>query len=173
VASKKFAEKAAFEFVEKEKTHFDIVTILPSFILGPAEGVVESSRDISSLNIVNRYISTQTEFERGIPSHHEVDVRDVALALVLAYENPQASNQRYLVSNEPFAYEEIVEFAHKEFPGKTKAIAAQPYSLDSRMKIDNSKSKKELGLTYRTKHETFRDSIANLLELKQQGKLLE
>jgi hypothetical protein len=65
-----------------------------------------------------------------------------------------------------------VELAHKDFAGKTKAPAPTNLPLPEYMKIDNSKSKNDLGLTYRKKNETFHDSIANILELRQQGKLL-
>eukprot|EP00026_Physarum_polycephalum_P013876 Phypoly_transcript_14329.p1 GENE.Phypoly_transcript_14329~~Phypoly_transcript_14329.p1 ORF type:complete len:233 (+),score=45.49 Phypoly_transcript_14329:244-942(+) len=51
-ASKKLAEKAAFDFVANEKPAFDVVTILPSFMFGPAERVAEVMRDVSSLQYV-------------------------------------------------------------------------------------------------------------------------
>lgn len=65
-----------------------------------------------------------------------------------------------------------MEVAHKDFNGKTKAPAPTNLPLPTYMKTDNSKSKTELGLVYRKKNVTLHDSIANLLELRQQGKLL-
>jgi hypothetical protein len=57
--------------------------------------------------IINNYISTKTEIDPAMPHHYQVDVRDVALAHVLAYENPKASNQRYLLAAEPFSYRDV------------------------------------------------------------------
>lgn len=34
-ASKTFAEKGAWDFVEKEKPNFDVATICPPFVFGP------------------------------------------------------------------------------------------------------------------------------------------
>eukprot|EP00026_Physarum_polycephalum_P020600 Phypoly_transcript_23285.p1 GENE.Phypoly_transcript_23285~~Phypoly_transcript_23285.p1 ORF type:complete len:183 (+),score=36.60 Phypoly_transcript_23285:32-550(+) len=172
MASKKLAEKAAFDFIEKEKPKFDLVTILPSFVFGPAESSAETASDISSLKLILEYITTKTEIEPSLPFQHQVDVRDVALAHVLAYENPKSSNQRYIVSAEPFSWQEIVEVAHKDFPGKTNAPTPANLPLPQYMKIDNSKSRNELGLAYRKKNVTLHDSIANILELRQQGKQL-
>jgi nucleoside-diphosphate-sugar epimerase len=45
-----------------------------------------------------------------------VDVRDVALAQVLAYENPKSSGQRYLITAEPFAWEEVKLFNYFNYP---------------------------------------------------------
>jgi len=177
MASKKLAEKASFDFIEKEKPHFDIVTLLPSFVFGPAEAVAETTGDISSLQRINKHITIKTDIEAPSPIQHQVDVRDVALAHVLAFETPIASNQRYLITEGPFSYHEIVEVAHKEFPGKTKAppltAPPPPLSLFPYMIIDHSKSERELGLKYHPRDVTFYDSIANLIELHNQGKLVQ
>jgi hypothetical protein len=66
----------------------------------------------------------------------------------------------------------VVEIAHKDFKDKTKAPPLSSPLLPQYIKLDTSKSQNELGLVYRSKEVTFHDSIANLLELKQQGKLL-
>jgi hypothetical protein len=44
--SKAFAEKAAWEFVEKEKPSFTLATILPTLVFGPIVGTHESGRKL-------------------------------------------------------------------------------------------------------------------------------
>ena len=66
----------------------------------------------------------------------------------------------------------MVEIAHKDFKGKTNAPPLTIPPLPEYYKVDNSKSRNKLGLVYRKKEVTIHDSIANLIELKQQGKLV-
>lgn len=47
LASKTFAEKAAWDFVESEKPSFTMSTIVPPIILGPALQPVESLKDLN------------------------------------------------------------------------------------------------------------------------------
>ena len=47
-ASKVKAERAAWEFVEKEKPQFDIVTIMPPLVFGPIEQQVDSPESLNT-----------------------------------------------------------------------------------------------------------------------------
>lgn len=53
IASKTFAEKAAWEFLEKEKPAFTLSTILPPLVFGP---VSQSISSLDSLNTSNKFI---------------------------------------------------------------------------------------------------------------------
>jgi len=65
----------------------------------------------------------------------------------------------------------VVELAHKEFAGQTTAPPIAHPALPQYWKIDNSKSKTDLGIKYRPKEETQRASISDLISLKKNGKL--
>jgi len=167
IAAKALSEKAAFDFIDQEKPNFDIVTLLPSFVFGPVEKSATTNGGLSSMRFIKEYITTKSEIEPVHPWHLQVDVRDVAMAHVLAYENAKASNQRYLLVNQPFSWQGVVEIAQKFFEGKTHTPPLNHLPLPSYLKVDNSKSKNELGIAYRMKNVTFYDSIKSLLEMQK------
>jgi nucleoside-diphosphate-sugar epimerase len=107
-ASKTFAEKAAWDFVQKESPHFDIITILPPLVFGPGEHDVT----LDSLNESNAQIwrIITGAKESKIPPTvvwRWVDVRDVAAAHVAAIDPSVRGNQRFLVSGGEFNWQKV------------------------------------------------------------------
>ncbi|CAL5010564.1 unnamed protein product [Urochloa decumbens] len=84
--SKTLAELEAFAYAAK--TGLDIVTICPSLVIGPLMQPTVNT----SVKVFLGYIKGDQEtVQNGFKNL--VDVRDVADALLLAYENPQASGR--------------------------------------------------------------------------------
>ncbi|KAG8937757.1 methylglyoxal reductase (NADPH-dependent) gre2 [Tulasnella sp. 408] len=104
-ASKVLAERAAWDFVEKNKgnINFDLVTVLPSFVFGPTIHEVTS---LASLNLsIQQFHDYTTHHELPTPAEKltappmdMVDVRDTALIHVLALEKPEAGGERFIAS---------------------------------------------------------------------------
>jgi dihydroflavonol-4-reductase len=87
--SKVASEKAAWAFAKEHG--MDLVTVCPGLILGP-----NFYKHTASTINVSVFINNQVPFR--FPFHPSiVDVRDVAEAHILAYENPKAAG-RYLAS---------------------------------------------------------------------------
>ena len=117
-ASKTFAEKAAWEFLEKEKPNFTISTINPPMVFGP---IVHALDSLENLNTSNERIrnAVQGKFKDEIPPsgvHLWVDVRDVAEAHVNAFEKSEAANKRFFVTAGYFSNKEITQIIKKNFP---------------------------------------------------------
>lgn len=92
--SKTLAERAAWAFMTEESPDFELTTILPVAVMGPALG-----EQISGSNgIVQRMLSGETT---GYPNLYIpiVDVRDVAAAHVAALTAPEAAGRRILVAS--------------------------------------------------------------------------
>jgi dihydroflavonol-4-reductase len=87
--SKLESEKAAWEYAKEQR--LNLVTICPGLILGP-----NFYKHTASTVNISAYINNQVPF-RFTFQPSVVDVRDVAHAHILAYENKEASG-RYLVS---------------------------------------------------------------------------
>jgi nucleoside-diphosphate-sugar epimerase len=118
-ASKKFAEKAAWEFVEREKPDFDIATMCPPYVFGPIEPVLQTN--LESLNTSNTLISSAIlgKFKDGIPPTNAflwIDVRDLALGHVLAVEKADAGNKRFFFTAGHFSNKQVVDVVRKNFP---------------------------------------------------------
>lgn len=168
-ASKTFAEKAAWDFLEKEKPNFSIATINPPMVFGP---IVHALDSLENMNTSNQRIlsAAQGKFKDEIPPsgvHLWVDVRDVAEAHVAAFEKPEAANKRFFTTAGYFSNKEICQIIKKSFPGfKDLPGESTPggdypegtpdqglYSYNNKRSIDI------LGLKYKTLEQSIVDSV--------------
>ncbi|KAL3247155.1 hypothetical protein ABHI18_012511, partial [Aspergillus niger] len=166
-ASKTFAEKAAWDFVEKEKPNFDIATINPPFVFGP---VVHYLNSLDAINTSNQKVSNliQGKWKDAIPPSGTflwVDVRDVALAHVRAIEVPEAGGQRFFVTAGYYSNKEIADIVRETLPeledkfppkGSSSDLPADIYSYD------NKRSVEVLGIQYRTLKQSIADTAKSL-----------
>ncbi|KKK14596.1 hypothetical protein ARAM_005838 [Aspergillus rambellii] len=168
--SKTFAEKAAWEFVEKEKPNFDLATINPPLVMGP---VVHYLNSLDAINTSNGRISN---IVRGLSKDATpptatflwVDVRDVALAHVRAIEVPEAGGNRFFITAGNYATKDIVDIIRKSFPELEDRLPPKtdPSDLpDDVYGYDNSKSIRVLGIKYHTLKEAVVDAVKSLLAI--------
>jgi nucleoside-diphosphate-sugar epimerase len=103
VKSKTIAERAAWDFLEREGNGLELSVVNPVGIFGPAFGT-----DLSSSLELMRMMLT-----RGVPvippiSTSIVDVRDVASLHLLAMTHPAAAGERFLaVAGPPMTFAEL------------------------------------------------------------------
>ena len=97
------------EFVQKENPGFSITTLCPPMVYGPP---IHSPPSLNELNESNsqlwKIISSGKDAEvpdARVPLY--VDVRDIAMAHVLAMENPKAANQRYTCVSAQYSNQEV------------------------------------------------------------------
>ncbi|KAH1153834.1 hypothetical protein GLYMA_18G091500v4 [Glycine max] len=105
--SKTLAEDAAWKFVKEN--NIDMVTINPAMVIGPLLQPVLNTSAASILNVIN---GAQT-FPNA--SFGWVNVKDVANAHILAYENASA-NGRYCLVERVAHYSEIVKILRDLYP---------------------------------------------------------
>jgi nucleoside-diphosphate-sugar epimerase len=93
----------------------------------------------------------------------------VAQAHFLAYTKSEAANQRYIVTAGSYSYQQAVDIIRSKFPElKDKLPEGQAgAALPPIYELDTSKVRTQLGLTFRTKEETFVDTVNSLLELEK------
>ncbi|KAH7014739.1 NADPH-dependent methylglyoxal reductase-like protein GRE2 [Ilyonectria destructans] len=165
-ASKTFAEKAAWDFVETAKPNFSLSTINPPLVFGPA---VQSLSSLDSLNTSSQYIRS---FITGPPKEEIpptmspiwVDVRDAALAHVLAAETVEAANKRFLVTAGYFSNRKVVDIIRQNFTEYHSVLppeSAKGGDLPEGgvFKINNKRSIDILGLKYRSFEDCIVDTI--------------
>ncbi|KZW00979.1 ketoreductase [Exidia glandulosa HHB12029] len=152
--SKTFAERAAFDFMERTKPKFDIVILDMPFIYGP----MKNQQSLKSLNtssaVVYSLISSTPS--AGVPPTQVplwVDVRDVARAHVLALKGgPEIGNKRFLIhADGTYTFGQVVDIVKKKFPHLAERLPTQSGAKvdgDGEYSSDNAKSKSELGLAY-------------------------
>ena len=175
-ASKKFAEKAAWEFLETEKPSFDIVVLNPPMVYGPLRHSVPSVKDLneSTARIYNLFVNAKADDELppdGMPSY--VDVRDLAEAHWLAATTPEASNSRMIICGGRVSSQNISDVLREKVPElqeKTprgvpgeNLLAKNAYFCSSEM------AQRVLGLRFRSQEETFVDLAKQLVKLEKKS----
>jgi dihydroflavonol-4-reductase len=182
--SKTLAEKAEWEWLEKEGGGMEMASVNPVGIFGPVIGGGSST----SLELPTRLLNGQLP---GLPnlSFGFVDVRDVASLHLLAMTKAQAAGQRYLAISDELAVstKEIAEILKSGLPGPDVKKVPTRMLLSWLLKIvghfdstvalivpelgrvrptSNAKAKQELGRVPRSASEAIVDSEKSL---KQYG----
>jgi nucleoside-diphosphate-sugar epimerase len=180
--SKTMAERAAWEFVEREKPPFDLVAINPFLIIGPSL--------VPSLNVSNQiFVDLLKGTYPGIVSltWGFVDVRDVAEAHVRAMETPSA-NGRYICAGETGSMRHVVDLLRQKGWGDGRKLPSmgldnavgnvvvklgsylQPTGVGSYLRThvgrvpryDTSKIRRELGMQFRPVDQSVLETIDDL-----------
>ncbi|OSX56416.1 hypothetical protein POSPLADRAFT_1068108 [Postia placenta MAD-698-R-SB12] len=151
-ASKTLAERAAWEFMEKNqgKVQWDLVVLNPPYVYGPILQEVGSPEALNeSMRECNSWL----------------DVRDLGKAHVLAIQTEAAGGERIIVCSGPWKWQDWINAARKagaDIPaGDTSYDAAKATHLT---RYDIAKANSILGLTYRTMDETTRDILDDFKE---------
>lgn len=181
--SKTVAEREAWK-IAGGQTQWDLVTINPSFVMGPA---LSQRTDGTSTDFMRSMADGR--FKMGVPalSFGVVDVRDVAQAHILAGYTEQAEG-RHIVSATDHSMLEMAEmlrhgfgdkypFPKRELPrlllfavGPTQGFPWKflKRNLGYALRFDHQKSKQALSMEYRPVADTL---AAHLEQLEQDGLL--
>ncbi|XP_057496266.1 tetraketide alpha-pyrone reductase 1 [Actinidia eriantha] len=153
--SKTLAEQAAWEFCKENK--MDLVTVLPSFVVGPS-----LSPDLSTTaSDVLGLLQGKTEKFQCHGRMGYVHIGDVANCHILVYEHKNAHG-RYLCSSTVLDNNELVLRLSARYPAfpipKRFETLVRPY-----YELNTSKLR-SLGFKFKSIEEMFDDCIASLTE---------
>ena len=166
--SKVLAERKAWELVDQhnaahpERT-VKLVTILPGSVIGPPVG---SRVDGYSVNILTDLLNGSL-LEGGVLNFNfsDVDVRDVAAAHIAAAERATAKGRYLLTRPTPTHGLDYVPLLRPLFPTRTLPTkAAGPWAFKE-YRMDNSRSKTDLGIAYIDQRTSVNDMVAKLIEI--------
>jgi len=156
--SKTIAEKAAWEFIEREESGMELTCVCPGAMLGP---ILEKDFGTSA----NMVIKIMDGSSPAIPriGFDVVDVRSVAKLQILAMESAKAASQRYIGSAGYISFKGMAQLLKPEFPqlripslvmpdflvrlfsNFEKALKPILLDLNTQRKLDHSKASRELG----------------------------
>ncbi|KAL0324806.1 UNVERIFIED_CONTAM: Cinnamoyl-CoA reductase 1 [Sesamum radiatum] len=146
--SKTVAEAEAWEYAKKNG--LDVVTVCPAFVLGP---MLQHATNASSLALVKLLKEGYEEAENKV--RKIVDVRDVAEALKLVYEKPEAEG-RYICTAHTIKTQDMVQILREIYPNYNYP---KSYKEGSDLAEMSSEKLQRLGWKYRTLKETLVDSV--------------
>ncbi|MFS8081815.1 MAG: NAD-dependent epimerase/dehydratase family protein, partial [Ginsengibacter sp.] len=180
--SKTLAERKAWEIAESQD-QWDLITINPSLVLGPALNAQQTTSE--SMNILKMLGDGKMKLGAPRLGMGIVDVRDVADAHFAAGFTPQAHG-RYITSAHNTDTLELAKVLLPKygdhFPLPKKALPkwllmiigplASPLftrkyirnNVNVPFKANNSKIKKDLGVSFRPLKETMEDSFQVLID---------
>ena len=156
--SKAMAERAAWDFIEKDQSGMSLTTICPGAILGP---VLEKDFGTSA-NIVIKSMDVSMPAVPKI-GFDMVDVRSVAELHILAMEKTEAAGQRFVGSSGFLSFAEVTGILKEAYPDRKipkgtlpsflvrlisnfdKTLKPILIDLDVERKVDNSKAVELLG----------------------------
>lgn len=177
--SKKFAEKALWDFIENEKPNFTGTTVNPPLIFGP---LIHQIDKISQINTSSNFIYSLLHRQPAEdPSSYSekanlwADVRDVAFAHVAPLADPaKFSGERLFVTSGYYSDQDILDIANKHFPAlKGKIAVGNPgtgsRAIESVSRYDNEKTTKLLDIKYISLDKSLSETIETLVELDEKN----
>ncbi|THH09441.1 hypothetical protein EW145_g2001 [Phellinidium pouzarii] len=152
-ASKTLAERAAWDFVEKHKSEisWDLTVLNPPYVFGPILHEVVAPDALNS-SVAAFYEAIFTNHKTPAELAHTqagwTDVHDVARGHVLALEVPAAGGELDAVNE-------------LKIPGVYAPVGSPGAGEDFQYttRLDNTKARTVLGLEFRDKRATARDSV--------------
>lgn len=161
IKSKTLAEKAAWDFIDKEGNGLELSVINPVGVFGPALGKDYSTSIGLIKSILDGTMTETLPFVFGA-----VDVRDVADIHLLAMLNPEAKGERFLATADGvISMYDAAEIIKKERPDLSSKIAdLQPLDESLYLSMSNQKARTILGWNPRSKEESIlatADSLAD------------
>jgi len=173
-ASKKFAEQAAWKFIEEEKPSFDLVSLCPPATFGPLRHSITTIKDLNESNSRFWKYCCQSSKDAPMPYmpvHTYTDVRDLARAHVQAITVPEAGNERFIVCARQFSFQEICDILRDNFsdlddrtPIGKPGTSSLPHGAYD---CDNSKVRKILGVEFRSLKDTVTELAKQLLDIEK------
>jgi len=177
-ASKKYAEKAAWAFVDREKPGFDLVVLNPPSVYGPMvdPSIFASPSELpeSVFTVQNNLLRAGLTAESDMPAtrlHLYLDVRDLAQAHLLAATVPAAGGQRFVICAEQgnMSMQRMANLLRERLPEVADRVPvgnpAQESLGEGVFGASSQKAMEVLGLRFRTPAETIGDVGAQLVSL--------
>ncbi len=143
--SKTIAEKAAWDFMQEDRSGMELTTILPGVILGK---VLEDDFGTTASIIIKI-------LDRSLPAVPKigfeiVDVTSLANLLLIAMEAPQAAGNRYIAAAGYLTFKEIAQLLKQKYPERKISTRELPNIIARFLSIFETSLKPillELGVT--------------------------
>ena len=162
--SKTIAERTAWDFIEREGGGTELVTVNPTFILGPA--LTGQAR--SSLQLIKAMLDGMMPVVRR-QRFDVADVRDVADLHIRAMAAPGAAGKRYLAlaDGPTISFLQLAQILRERLGPLAKRVPTEeePGPEPPRLIIHNDRAKQELGWRPRPAETTIVETAESLRDL--------
>jgi nucleoside-diphosphate-sugar epimerase len=163
--SKAIAERAAWDFIEREGGETELVVVNPTFILGPTL----TTQVRSSLQLTKAMLDGTMPVVRR-QRFGVADVRDVADLHVRAMATPEAAGKRFLAlaDGPTLSFLEMAQILRERLGPLAARVPTQeaPGPEPPRLIIHNDRAKQELGWRPRPAETTIIETAESLRDLE-------
>lgn len=166
-ASKTFAEKSAWKFVEEKKPNFALSVINPSYVFGPqvSNAGVKNVLNFSS-ELVNQFLKLKSDDDLPEIQGYFVDVRDVARAHLAAFEKEETKGHRLVLATEPFIAQTIADIIHNNFADAASNVPlgnpGKKVPVEDWARVDFSETRKLQGFEPIGLEQSVNDSLEQI-----------
>ncbi len=162
--SKTIAERTAWDFINREGGDTELVTVNPTFILGPT--LTTQAR--SSLQLIKAMLDGTMPVVRR-QRFGVADVRDVADLHIRAMAAPGAAGKRYLAlaDGPTISFLQLAQILRERLGPLAKRVPTEeaPGAEPARLIIHNDRAKEELGWRPRPAETTIVETAESLRDL--------
>lgn len=163
--SKKFAEQAAWELINKGQHKFTFTTVNPVYVVGPQAFDRNAKGEVNvSAEVITSLLRLKPTDEIPAKIFPFIDVRDVAKAHVAAFANPKAHGKRLLLEAGLVSSQYAINLVHKHFPQLDLPVG-DPDSgkFLGHGFLDSSVTREILGINYRDFEESIVDNTKQFI----------
>lgn len=162
--SKTLAERAAWDFVEREGGGLELAVVNPTAIFGPALGPKLST----SMRIIRSLLEGTADAGHRL-TFGAVDVRDVAELHVVAMTRPEAAGQRYLAVSGRFVSPNDIAAMLRAGMGEAARLVPEPPFVEvpeaAYRAVSNEQARRLLGRALRSNEEAIVAAGESLVRL--------
>jgi nucleoside-diphosphate-sugar epimerase len=164
-ASKILAHQASQQFIREHNPHFTMITIHPTFVLGPS--LVQKSADNPN-GTIRMFMRSLESKQPTVPTTC-VDVRDVADAILATVDaKVERNGEEFIISGVKLTWDDVVAYvksAYPQFPMQLQPPYEEPFVANS------AKAERMLGMKWRPIEDLFGGFLDQQLELREQSKM--
>ncbi|KAH8809426.1 cinnamyl-alcohol dehydrogenase [Xylogone sp. PMI_703] len=168
INSKVLAYYVTQDWITEKKPAFDVISLMPSFVLG-ANRLITDVKGINSGTNAQPLTPLLGQTSPIPLPANSVHVDDVALAHIRALNPKVSGNQSFLLSSniEGIVWDDAIEITRRNFPiiaekGIMPLNGSQP---TVKCQVDASKAEKQLGIKFQSYEEQVKSLVGYYLEL--------
>jgi nucleoside-diphosphate-sugar epimerase len=169
-AGKVRALVATKEFIAEKKPEWDVINILPSFVIGENELITDPKGLCDSTNAAMFAQVLGVDSGWGAVPSTSIHVDDVAKLHVEALDPKVPGNQSFLAVSEGergTVWEDAIEIVNKNFPEAVKKgiLPNNGTAATKRTKIDSSRTEKVFGFKFASYEEQVKSVVRQYLSM--------
>lgn len=172
-ASKVLAFNATLDFIEKEKPHFTVINVMPSFVIGKNELAKTKKEALGGTNGIGLQVLFGAQNDDGMPAT-SVHVDDVAFVHVASLDPKIEGNRNFATTSGGLAgihWDDAIEIVQKHFPEEVRkgVFPLGGHVTDKQVKYDASKTEEVFDFKFKSFEEQIVSAAGWYAEIAARG----